>query len=119
MIKQVSEDIKKKVFKSVERYLEEQCKLDEQDIMDNDWLVFDDDEKNEIVLVKWQVVDNFDEDIIRPSRIELETAMVDFLIENADDLKADRRIRVDVVEVLIVGGHTAVLRHLVDMTVGE
>lgn len=119
MIKEVGEDIKKKVFKSVEKYLEEEVGLHEQDIMENDWLVFDDEEKNEIVLVKYQVVDSFDDDVKRPTRVELETAMVNYLIKNAKDIKADRRIRTDVVEVLIVKDNLAVLRHLVDMTVGE
>lgn len=114
-----SEEIESKVFKSVQKYLTEYVKLDEQDIMDNNWLIYDDDENDEIVLVKWSIVDNFDDDIKRPTRAELESTMVNFLIKHADDIKADRRIRVDVIEVLIFGESKAILRRLVDMTVGE
>lgn len=112
-------NIKDKVLVSVQKYLTDYVKLNEQDIMDDNWMVYDDDENEEIVLVKWQIVDNFDNDIERPTRTELESTMVNFLIKHADDIKADRRIRIDVIEVLIFGDHKAVLRRLVDMTVGE
>lgn len=83
---------------------------------DNDWIVAT-SEEDELVFAKVNIVDEWTEEINRPSRAEFENFSLKWMKANHDkvDIEGSIEFRFDLIEPMVINDHSAAIRHVINV----